>query len=160
MMSLLDKFAAALDGLGSFQNDRRSLKVEDAGQQLTCELEALDTLACSLCRLSVSTSALADAPVEKLRTVGQSLAEQLTYLLEAIQPIEVDSDRCVVQLRSNPPHKAEDQTSYYELLVRRGGEVSLCRFAKEVGEARREIPAQTTREVLLRLAGDLSAAVR
>ena len=158
-MSLTEKFVAALDGLGTFQNDHRLLSVEEAGQRLTCELESLETLACSLCRLSISTSALADASVEKLREIGESLAKQLTYLLEAIQTIEVDADRCVVQLRSNPPHKAEDQTSYYELLVRRGGEVSLCRFAKEPGQTRREIPAQTTREVLLRLASDLSAAV-
>ncbi len=157
-MSLHDDFTAALNSLGSFEKSRRAINLQHQQQQIACELEALDKLACSLCRLSVSTATLADAPVEKLRTIGEALAQRLTYLLEAIQPIEVDEDRCVVQLRSCPPHKDQDRTSYYELLVRRGGEVSLCRYAKEPGGTRRELAAQTTREVLLRLVGDLSEA--
>ena len=157
-MSLHDDFASALNSLGTFEDSRRTIDLSHGSQQISCELEALDTLACSLCRLSVATTALADASVEQLRTIGESLTRRLTYLLEAIEPIEVDEDRCVVQLRSCPPHKEQDRTSYYELLVRRGGEVRLCRYAKEPGGVRREIAAQTTREVLLRLAVDLSEA--
>ncbi len=44
--------------------------------------------------------------------------------------------------------------AYYELLVRRGGEISLTRYRKDNGDARRQIAATVTREVLLRLAND------
>jgi hypothetical protein len=63
-------------------------------------------------------------------------------------------------MRSNPPQKDEHQTSYYELVVRRGGEIALCRYVKEPGEARRTVPACVTREVLLRLIGDFELAVK
>ena len=39
-------------------------------------------------------------------------------------------------MRSNPPQKDDDGRSYYELLVRRGGEIALVRYRKENGTAR------------------------
>jgi hypothetical protein len=63
-------------------------------------------------------------------------------------------------LRSNPPQKEADRTSYYELLVRDSGELSLCRFVRPAGQNRARIPAEVTREVLLRLVGDFAAAAR
>ena len=66
---------------------------------------------------------------------------------------------CVVQLRSNPPQRDDDGRSYYELLVRRGGEIALARYRKENGNARQQIAATVTREVLLRLVGDFCAVL-
>jgi hypothetical protein len=79
--------------------------------------------------------------------------------MEPISPIEIDADACVVQLRSNPPQRDDDGRSYYELLVRRGGDIALTRFRKENGDARRPITATVTREVLLRLVGDFCAVL-
>jgi len=104
------------------------------------------------------SDALASAGIERLRDVSQKLAARLTYLLEPIAPVEVDAQQCVVQLRSNPPQRDEQGTSYYELLVRQGGELSLRRWTKEPGDVRRPLAAHVTREVLLRLAGDFAAA--
>jgi hypothetical protein len=78
-------------------------------------------------------------------------------LLEPISPIETDAHGCVVQLRSNPPQKEADRTSYYELLVSRDGWLSLARYSRASGQKREVIPAQVTREVLLRLVGDFAA---
>jgi hypothetical protein len=65
----------------------------------------------------------------------------------------------VAQLRSSPPQRDDDGRSYYELTVRRGGEISLCRYRKEPGAARVQIPATVTREVLLRLVDDFEAVL-
>ena len=59
-----------------------------------------------------------------------------------------------MQLRSNPPQRDDDGRSYYELMVRRGGEIALSRYRKENCGARFQIAATVTREVLLRLVGD------
>lgn len=75
-------------------------------------------------------------------------------MMEPIAPIEIDAAACVVQLRSNPPQRDDDGRSYYELIVRRGGEIGLTRYRKENGNARQQIAATVTREVLLRLVGD------
>ena len=56
---------------------------------------------------------------EELKRLGETLASRLTYLLEPIGAVEFDPEGCVVQLRSIPPHKDDDKSSYYELLARR-----------------------------------------
>jgi hypothetical protein len=104
------------------------------------------------------SEALASAGIDRLRAVSEDLSRRLTYLLEAISPIEVDAEQCVVQMRSNPPQRDEQGTSYYELLVRRSGELSLRRWTKTAGKVRQPLDAHVTREVFLRLVGDFSAA--
>jgi hypothetical protein len=64
-----------------------------------------------------------------------------------------------VQLRSNPPQRNDDGSTYYELLVRRGGELSLSRYRKPAGQERQSVSAHLTREALLRLVDDFAAAL-
>jgi hypothetical protein len=156
-MTLQKKFAQELSNLGS--GPSAAVAVEDAPRHLTCEIVERDALAVSFDRLRLATNELASAVPADLERIGKALAERLTYLMEPIAPIEFDAEGCVVQLRSNPPQRDDDGRSYYELLVRRGGEIALARYRKENGGARRQIPATVTREVLLRLAGDFCAVL-
>ena len=94
---------------------------------------------------------------DELARLGEKLSARLTYLLEPISPIEIDREGCVLQMRSNPPQRNDDQTTYYELTLRRGGAFSLSRYSKAFGDARQAIPATVTREVFLRLVADFSA---
>jgi hypothetical protein len=128
------------------------LEITEGGVRLKCELVGLDTLGCAFMALVLETDRLAQATSEKLREISESIAKRVTYLLEPISPIEVDVDHCVVQLRSSPPHRRDDATSYYELTVRRGGQIALRRWTKPVGDVRSTIPAHVTREVLRGLA--------
>ena len=98
------------------------------------------------------------ASVAELRKISDDLASRLTYLLEPVGAIEQDADQCIVQMRSQPPAKDDDGTKYYELLVRKG-DLTLCRFQKRPGSVRQRVPAVLTQEVVVRLAGDLDAAV-
>ena len=152
-MALQEQARAALQtAAGPFR-----LSIEDAPQRLDCELTAVESLACAFSSFELSTSALADATPERLKRLGEKLSARLTYLLEPISPIEIDRERCVVQLRSNPPERDADRTSYYELVVERGGALSLCRYAKAPGDVRQTVPVNVTREVFLRLIGDFSS---
>ncbi len=136
----------------------RRLGCEATGQRLQAEIVALDTLACSFNYLGVELDALAAAPVDVLKQVADRLSHRLTYLLEPITAVEVDSNQCAIQLRSNPPQRDDNATSYYELLVKKGGLISLCRYTKAPREVRQPIPANVTREVFLRLVDDFSKA--
>ncbi len=156
-MTLVEQTRTALAAVPTFAGGGHTLAVEHDGLCLTCDLTALDTLACEFTRFALRADKLATARIEELKRVSETLAARLTYLLEPISPIEVDSEQCVVQLRSNPPQHDADRTSYYELLVRRGGELSLCRWTKPLGDVRQALAAQVTREVLLRLVGDFAA---
>jgi hypothetical protein len=154
-MSLKTAFRSALDGLPSLAASE-FISVSEGVLQLDCELVALDKLGCAFQELRFIDPALQAASVETLGRVAQGLSERLNYLLEPIRPVEIDSERCIVQLRSNPPQQEAGQTCYYELLVTRQGYVSLIRWCKSAGNPRVQVAAQVTREVLIRLAGDLS----
>ncbi len=156
-MNVRSQFDQELKKLGS--GAAATVAVEDSPRQLTCEIVERDSLAVSFNRLRLTTTELAAASATDLERIGKALADRLTYLMEPIAPIELDAAACVVQLRSNPPQRDDDGRSYYEILIRRGGEIALARYRKENGDARRQIPATVTREVLLRLVGDFCAAL-
>jgi len=158
-MSLREQTARELQSWGTFHDAARTLDIEDSGDRVRCELTSLDVLGCAFERLALESGRLATASIDDLKAISTQLASRLTYLLEPISPVEIDADRCIVQMRSNPPQKDEQKTSYYELVVRRGGEIALCRYLKEPGDVRRAVPACVTREVLLRLIGDFAGVV-
>jgi len=158
MNTLKAQTRAALNLLESNPKIPQRLQSEVPGIRLQAEIVALDTLACAFNYLGVEIEALGQAPVAALKQVAERLSRRLTYLLEPITPVEVGAGQCAIQLRSSPPQKDDSRTSYYELLVKRGGFISLCRFQKQPGEVRRLVPAEVTREVFLRLVDDFSRA--
>lgn len=157
-MSLVEEAKKQLAGMGSFAGTPHSLVASDEGERLECELITLDRVGCEFTRFAVWADALSAATMDQLKRVSEALAARLTYLLEPIKPIEQDADQYVIQMRSVPPQREADVTSYYEVLVRRGGELSLCRWQKSPGDVRQPLPAQVTREVFLRMVGDFAAA--
>jgi hypothetical protein len=156
-MTLQAQFDQQLTNLGS--GAAATATLEDTPRRLTCDIVERNALAVTFDRLQLVTSELAAATAVDLERIGKALSDRLTYLMEPIAPIELDARECVVQLRSNPPQRDDDGRSYYELIVRRGGQIALARYRKENGNARRQIPATVTREVLLRLVGDFCAAL-
>jgi hypothetical protein len=159
MSQLQPNAAAALAALASPSPSPQTLVASDGRRKIVCQLATLDSLACRCDELALETDELAAASVDRLKEISQNLAGRLTYLLEAISPIEIDPERCVVQMRSSPPQKNDDGTTYYELLVERGGRLALSRHQKQPGAVRQTISAELTREVLLRLIGDFDAAL-
>jgi hypothetical protein len=156
-MTLRIQFQQTLDQLGA--GGAATVNLADGSRQLTCDLVERNSLAVAFQTLRLATPELAGAATADLERIAQSLSGRLTYLMEPIRPIEIDADACVAQLRSSPPQRDDDGRSYYELTVRRGGELSLCRFRKEPGTARQQIAATVTREVLLRLVDDFEAVL-
>jgi hypothetical protein len=156
-MNLHKKFDDELTSIGP--GGSHTVAVEVLPRKLRCDIVERNPLAVSFNVLRLSTAELASAETAELERIGKALAEKLTYLMEPISQIEIDAEGCVVQLRSSPPQRDDDGRSYYELLVRRGGEISLARYRKENGGARHPIAANVTREVLLRLVSDFCAVL-
>jgi len=157
-MTLRDVFQSELDQLAPFAGREQSIDVTHQNQRAQCVLSALDTLACSVLSVTVSDDRLRSLDPAQLKARAERLSARLTYLLEPISPIETDAAGCTVQMRSNPPQKDQDATSYYELLLARSGDIQLTRYSRPTGQARQVIPAHFTREVLKRLIGDLAMA--
>jgi hypothetical protein len=156
-MTLTLKFDHELKQLGT--GGEAVLAVSAGARNLTCNLLRRDSLAVAFQALRLATTELADAAATDLERISSALAGRLTYLMEPIRPVELDAGACVVQMRSSPPQQDDDGRSYFELVVRRGGELSLCRYRKQSGQPREPIPANVTREVLLRLVADFCAVL-
>lgn len=138
---------------------RGLLQVDVDGGRIEADLLAVDAIGCSFQTLGYSTDKLAGLSLDELKAISESLVSRLTYLLEPIGVVEVDRDRAAVQMRSSPPQQGDDGTSYYELMVRRGGDITLSRYQKQPGQMRQIVPANITREVLQRLSEDFVAVV-
>jgi hypothetical protein len=156
-MTIQSQFQQHLTRLGT--GGAATVTAEAEPRKLSCDVVERNSLAVSFNVLRLTTSELASASAADLERIGKALSDRLTYLMEPIAPIEIDAHACVVQLRSNPPQRDDDGRSYYELTVRRGGEIALVRFRKETGATRQQIPATVTREVLLRLVSDFCAVL-
>jgi len=156
-MTLRMQFEHELNQLGT--GGAATVDITTGSRRLTCDLVERNSLAVAFQTLRVATPELAGATSDSLERMAKSLSDRLTYLMEPIRPIEIDADACVAQLRSSPPQRDDDGRSYYELTVRRGGEISLARYRKEPGTVRQQIAATVTREVLLRLADDFEAVL-
>lgn len=157
-MSLADQVEAVLTSLPAPSAGPQTIDVTEGGQRFVSELAAVDSLGCAFTSFTLTSQKLANAKIDELKKIAEALSARLTYLLEPIQPIEVDPDQCIIQMRSVPPQKNDTRTSYYELLVRKGGELSLVRYAKDTNSSIRQcVPAQVTREVFVRLVQDFSA---
>jgi hypothetical protein len=156
-MNLQAQFQQELGKLTS--GGAAKVAVESQPRKLSCDIIELNALAVSFEQLRLATAELANQSAADLERIGKALSQRLTYLMEPIAPIEIDAAECVVQLRSNPPQKDDDGRTYYELIVRRGGEIMLTRFRKETASARQQIAATVTREVLQRLVGDFCAVL-
>jgi hypothetical protein len=156
-MNLQNQLARELSTIGT--GGATEIRLVDSPLTLGCKLAERNSLAVSFNDVRLAATTLSTADPQKLEQLGNALAARLTYLMEPISPIEIDADQCVVQLRSNPPQRDDDGRSYFELLVRRGGEISLARFHKENGGPRQAIPATVTREVLLRIVADFCAVL-
>ncbi len=156
-MKLLNEFASALDRLSSDQT--ASISVADEQHSVRCHVTEAGPLACKFEKLVVESQLLADATSDRLRQISETLASRLTYLMEPMGPVEMDQAGCTVQMRSVPPRREEGAVAYFELLVQRGGSLTLTRFQKSAEHPRQPIAAAVTREVLVHLVQDLVQAI-
>jgi hypothetical protein len=158
-MSLSKKIAAALD-----ENTRAyvmpcTVTVDDGPERVTLHLTALDTVGVAFSSFEFAHSCRSELTSEALNVWGTRLAGRITYLMEPLKVLEVDSGGGEVQIRSQSPTARGAERGYYEMRLFRQGALRMQRFTyDEATRQRRESPCQLTREVLERLADDIAAS--
>ncbi len=135
------------------------LVVQEGPRTVRCRVKQSDTMAVSVIKLTLETSELANVNIDQIHCSSQTLCQQLTYLLEPILALETDPDGCVVQMRSSPPQADDQRHCYYELIMRRGGAITLCRYEKRTSSPRTRIPAILTSDVVARLIQDFNSTI-
>lgn len=156
-MTLGENILGQLPGTIGKQHQR--VTATEGARTVRCEVDQCDQLAVAVYELVLETNELANVEVAALQKASEALCQRVTYLLEPISPIETDADSCIVQMRSSPPQQQENGRFYYELMLRRGGAVTMYRYEKQNGSIRKRVSANLTHEVLGRLVGDFNSTI-
>ena len=158
-MSPSQKIAAALD-----ENTRAyvlpcTVTVEDGPNRFTFNLTALDSVGVAFDSMEFATTDRQDWTSQALNAWGERLAARVTYLLEPLKVLEIDSGGGEVQIRSQAPSARAEQRGFYEVRLFKNGRLRMERFVfEDATRQRRRTPCQFTREVVERLADDISAS--
>jgi len=132
----------------------------ERGPAVAVDFTVVDSLSCGIRELRVSADELSHAPFNALQDWANGLCQKVTYLLEHIGPLESDAEAQTVLIRSTPPSRQPDQSTYYEMLVQAPGTLSLRRYTRAAHAADRTgCDIQITHEVLARLVQDIVAAI-
>lgn len=156
-MTLRENILSQLPSTIGKQHQR--VTATDGPRTLRCEVDQCDQLAVAVYELVLESNELANVEIAKLQAASDALCKRVTYLLEPISPIETDADSCVVQMRSTPPQQQENGRFYYELMLRRGGAVTMYRYEKQPAAIRQRVAANLTHEVLGRLVEDFDRTI-
>jgi hypothetical protein len=133
---------------------------EGVGPTVEVDFTAVDSLGCAFRELRVSADELKNVPFETLKAWADDLCRKVTYLLEHIGPLELDSQAQTVLIRSTPPTREPEQTTFYEILVKAPGTLNLRRYSRALRHSDREpCDIRIIHEVLLKLVADILAAI-
>src|SRR5208283_4005658 len=104
-------------------------------------------LGCLVWELTLNRTAAA-AVKPDLASWANQVVGRVTGLLEPLKVIEVDASRDEALLRSKEPSRRGDVLSYYEVLLRGGGDVLMRRFQTkdQVGAHRQHVAFALTHE--------------
>lgn len=102
-------------------------------------------------------------PILDVEVINQKIAEQadaiqknITFLLEEFKLIELDHQNKRAQLRSYPPHTAENSKYYYEIVLDEGAKAHFQRYEYSMAEKRyTKITSQLTTETFERLIDEI-----
>ena len=156
-MNLSQKIAAALDGPDAAVLPC-DVAIADTTHRLVIHLTASGPVGLAFGSLDFTTGAEDDWSPEALKAWGDRLAARVTYLMEPLVVLEIDTLAGEADLRSQPPTARGDLRSFYEMRLTKQGTVRLTRVVFDAATRhRRPAPCQMTREVLERLTDDLVA---
>src|SRR5579863_6996733 len=162
IMLLHEQITHSLAGLRGLDSDVPTTMewFIEGGPAVAVDFAVVDSLSCGFRELRLSADELSNAPFEALQSWADSLCKKVTYLLEHIGPLENDAAAQTVLIRSTPPSKAPEQTSFYEMLIQAPGTLSLRRYTRAAHVAERTAcDIRITHEVLVKLVADIVDAI-
>lgn len=130
--------------------------------ELSVDVTAADSMSCSCRELRLRVPSLNGVAAPVLKKWAEALCARVTYLLEQLGPLEVDSQGKQVLIRSKSPDKRDSATTFYEVLLQSqgAGVFTLRRYRRDTQAASRQaVDLRTTHEVLEKLADDLIATI-
>ena len=132
------------------------------GIDLAVDALSVDSMSCSLREIRMRVPGLNDARVSTSSRNGRTICARVTYLLEQLGPLEIDTHGKQVLIRSTSPDQRDDAKSFYEVLLHSQGAglFTLRRYRRDkTNNSRENVVLRNTLELLYILADDLVATV-
>ncbi len=134
------------------------LNLETSHFHWTFDIQAIDKLGLLFCHLGMKPKNLLPRSIEKQ---GESLKQKLSYLNEGFKLLEHDPNSQTLFLRSTTPYQKENKINYFELVLKRGEELSLDHYEFDRSSGRKQIhPANLAKDTFERILTDLEASFR
>ena len=155
-MNLSQKIVAALND----RNDESSVIEASAGDsRVSLKVRERSAVGVALDALDFTSSHRAEWSDDALSAWAQRIATRLTYLMEPLVLLEIDSIGGEVELRSQSLTRRGDLLSYYQIRLNRLGDLHFTRVVFDA-DSRRRVPGvcRFTLEALERLVDDLEAS--
>lgn len=159
-MDLTAQLSNEIKQLAGFSSSTpRRVEITDAaGLKLSIGFVAVDTMSSAFAALSLHVPKLVGHESAVLNDWADNLSQRVTYLLENLGTIEIDSSGSQVLIRSTPPQQVQGSNQYYEILLSAlvDGTFELKRYRTDAGQVGREaVDVQLTNETLKKLVNDL-----
>ena len=162
--SFREKSFDSKDSLVRNANDNYLLEWKSGDVTLKAEIAAEDTIGLMLSGLIVEKDIQENQnPLGYLRTVAEAIEKKVTYLMEPLKLVELDSTSNALQIRSEKPEMQDSCISYFECILKSGrwfgyrNSLSLRRYSQRPNEEkdRRITPFPLTKKQFGRLIDDL-----
>jgi hypothetical protein len=121
--------------IAAMEGDRgEEVTLENEGLRVRFRAEAADRVGCAVAGLRVEDLRAPARDADGLRAWADRVAGRVTYLMERIAAIEVDAAGEFALLRSVPPDRRGEARSYYEIVLRSPGALTLTRYRYQGGD--------------------------
>jgi hypothetical protein len=137
---------------------RTSITVSARGSRSTVRANILKANDIGVSVSEIEASAHVPGPLKPGEAEGwaRRFCDRARYLLEPLQPIEIDQQQNEVLVRSVPPDQSETEVRYYEARVSGQGRAKLQRFTYDRNQRHRKPePMNLTHEQLKKLVDDV-----
>lgn len=138
-MSLSHALLAQVSDRVPFQNRVEQIIARADKTTVRCELSAAERLGFALTRLELIEEDQGMQTFAQLERRAEQLCAKVTYLLEPLQPIELDRQLGSALLRSRVPRRRGDLLSYYEVLANTDHHMTVQRFCYDRAARKRRV---------------------
>ena len=162
--SFREKSFDSKDSLIRTANDQYLLEWKSGDVTLKAEIAAEDTIGLLLSGLTVEKDIQENQnPVAYLRAAAEAIEKKITYLMEPLKLVELDSTSNALQIRSEKPEIQDSGISYFECILKSGrwfgyrNSLLLRRYSQRPNQEkdRRVTPFPLTKKQFGRLIDDL-----
>lgn len=136
-MNLSEVIRRGVQHRAPFHDHVEHVIASEGGLTVRCAISGAERLGCALAQLELVEEGRTVLTLDQLDDRVEQICQKITYLLEPLGKIEVDSLTKSALVRSATPKRQGEQISYYELLASADRHTTLRRYCYDAAKRSR-----------------------